>query len=74
MAILRKGTFTLTFLDENNREETYATLPEAHAAAQRHVGNRSYARPFAHEPTFLYGPGDGTTTLMIREDVEFTDG
>ncbi len=68
--ITRKGTFTVRYMDED-REEHFATEREAHIAAQDHVGNRSAARCFPNENTYLYGPGDGTTSVMVREDVDF---
>jgi len=71
MTIIRKGTFTVHFMDSNT-EKQFPTLESAMAAAEAYVGNRSYAKPFRDEPTMLYGPGDGTTSVMIREDVDFT--
>lgn len=69
--IIRKGTFTCYFTDEGNRHETFQSLEQALGCAARYVGNSRYSKPFATEHTYLFGPGDGTTCVMVREDVEF---
>ncbi len=72
------GTFTVRYMDED-REEHFsgesALMNEhrAHTAAQNYVGNRRWSRPFPVEKTYFYGPGDGTVSVMIREDCEFLD-
>ncbi len=71
MAIIHKGTFTVRFMDSDT-EQHFATESEAHIAAQDYVGNNSGLRISPNEKTYLYGPGDGTTSVMVREDVEFT--
>ncbi len=68
--IIHKGTFTVHFMDSDT-SKTFATEAEAHKVAQDYVGNRSYARISPNEKTYLYGPGDGTTSVMVREDIEF---
>ena len=68
--IIHKGTYTVRFMD-NNTSRTFASLQEAQEVAEEYCGNGSYNKPFPAENTFLYGPGDGTTTVMIREDIEF---
>lgn len=70
MAIIHKGTFTVHFMNSDTRK-TFQTEAEAHAAAQEYVGNRSGLRLFPGEKTTVYGPGDGTTSVMVREDTEF---
>lgn len=72
VAIKRLSTFTCHFMDTGTRT-TYATLDEAKDAAAEVCGNRSFARPFPKEQTYLCGAGDGTTSVIIRQDIEFTD-
>ncbi len=47
-------------------EKEFDSLEEAQQAAEAYCGNSRYAKPFKREETFLYGPGDGTTSVMIR--------
>lgn len=68
--IVYKPTFFVVFIDEDNRTVTGLTLAEARRLAEAHVGNRSCARPIPNEETYLYGPGDGTTSVMIRREFE----
>lgn len=70
MIIIRKGTFTVRTLDTDH-EHKCTSLNEAQLVAATIVGNQSYARPFASEHTYLYGPGDGTVTVTIMEDIDF---
>jgi hypothetical protein len=70
MTIKRLGTFTCHFVNSNT-EKQFPSLQEALDAATQYVGNRSYTKPFPRESTYLFGPGDGTTSVMVREDVEF---
>lgn len=35
-------------------------------AAAEYAGNSRYASPFPN--TYLYGPGDGTTSVIVRRD------
>ncbi len=72
MAIRHKGTFTVRFLNSDT-SKTFSTAAEAHIAAQDYVGNNAGLRISPNEQTYLYGPGDGTTSVMIREDIEFID-
>lgn len=60
------GRFILYFTD--GREQIVDNEREAHRVAQEHVGNRSYTKPFPNEPTYLYGPGDGTTIVTMRRE------
>ncbi len=67
--IIRKGTYFVRFMDS---DETRAglTLAEAQRAAEEFCGNSSYSR-IPGENSFLYGPGDGTVSVMVREEIEF---
>jgi hypothetical protein len=71
--IKRLETYTCYFVNENDREEHFPDAASAHARAQAVVGNRSYAKPFKTDNVFLYGPGDGSTSVMVRQDFEFVD-
>lgn len=44
------------------------SLEQAMRLAAAYVGNNAYAKPFPNENTYLYGPGDGSTMVMIRKD------
>jgi len=68
--IIRKGTFTCRFMNSDT-SKTFPSLEEAMKAAEQYCGNSSCSKPFPQENTFFYGPGDGTTSVMIREDIEF---
>jgi hypothetical protein len=70
MAVKRLETYTCYFLNSNT-EKQYPTREAALAAAERYVGNRRYAKPIPADDTYLFGPGDGTTSVMVRQDVEF---
>jgi hypothetical protein len=76
--VIRKGTFTVRYMDRDHEEHfTTGTALEnekaAHIAAQRYVGNSAGARLFAGEKTTVYGPGDGTTSVMVQEDIDFSE-
>lgn len=66
------ATFTCYYTNSDTKKQ-FPSLVEAQQAASDYCGNRSYAKPFTHEETYLYGPGDGSTSVMIRQDVEFVD-
>lgn len=51
-------------------QETYETLKEAIDAALNYGCTSIPAKPFPNEPTYLYGPGDGTTSVLIRRHRE----
>lgn len=72
MTIVRLSTYTCQFLDED-REQQFPSRDAALAAAAQHVGNWSYAKPIPADNVYLFGPGDGTTTVMVRQDFEFAD-
>lgn len=71
MTVRRLDTYTLIY-SGSDKTESYPSLESAMAAAERHVGNRSYAKPFPGENTYLYGFGDGETVIMVRQDVTFS--
>jgi hypothetical protein len=71
--IIHKNTFTCYFTNSNT-QKTFPSLWEAQQAAEAYCGNASWRKPFPREETYLYGPGDGTTSVMIRQDFEFADG
>jgi hypothetical protein len=71
MTIARKGTYTVHYQDTGYKRQ-FSKLRDALNAAENHVGNSSFAKPFPEEDTYFYGPGDGTTSVIVREDVEFT--
>lgn len=56
---------------DTNTETTVNTRDEAHAMARHHVENSAGAKPFPSEDTWLYGPGDGTTSIMVREEIDW---
>jgi len=55
----------------SNKQTQFSSLREAQRYVEGIVGNRAYRKPFPHEQTYLYGPEDGTTSHMIRQDTEF---
>lgn len=50
-----------------NAHKTFNTRDEAVREAERTVGNRSAANLGGAEEMTLYGPGDGTTSVMVRK-------
>lgn len=68
--IIHKDSFTC-YLIASGREKHFPSLKEAQAFAKKFCGNDVSNKPFSEEETYLYGPGDGTTSIMIRQDVEF---
>jgi hypothetical protein len=72
MAIIHKPTFTCHFVNSDT-EKQFPDKASALAAAEAYCGNRSCVKPFPREETYLFGPGDGTTSVMVRQDIEFSD-
>lgn len=69
MTIKYLSTYTVhNMVDDSNK--TFASSGEAHSYCQRLCGNSRYVKPFPEENTYLYGPGNGDTTLMIRQDID----
>lgn len=52
---------------ESSRDQVFDSLAEAQKAAVDYCGCSSYNKPFPHEDTYLYGPGDGTTSVIVRK-------
>ena len=67
MKILKTATCYFT---NSETEKQFSSFEEAVAAAERYVGNNNYVKPFPTENTRLYGPNDGTTSVMVRQDVD----
>jgi len=70
MTIVRKNTFTVQFLNSDT-EKQFSTKEAAMAAAIAYGGNAQYAKPFPNDDTYMYGPGNGETSVIVRRDVEF---
>lgn len=70
MKRIRKETYTLIHTDTNAKKQ-FPNKEEAMTAAENSVGNRSFAKPFPNDETYLFGPGDGTTSIMVKQDSEF---
>ena len=62
-----KETFFIRFLNSDT-EITGLTLSEARAKAEAYVGNSRATKMFPNEESYLYGPGDGTSSVMIRQE------
>lgn len=69
MTIKYLETATVHFYNSGTKK-TFPTLAEARAAAEAYVGNRSCAKPFPDEDTFLYGPGNGDTSVQVSRDMD----
>jgi hypothetical protein len=70
--IRHKTTYTCHFVDTQT-DTPCANRDEALRMAAAHVGNWSYTKPFPREETYLFGPGDGTTSVLVRQDFDFAD-
>jgi hypothetical protein len=51
---------------ESHTLGVFESVSAARRLAESAVGNRSYAAPGGRGKMFLYGPGDGSTTVMVR--------
>lgn len=71
MAIIRSGKFEVQNFNDNTVTQ-YDTFKEAYDAAAKIAGNRSSTKPFPNEETYLFGPGNGETSAMVREYLTFT--
>lgn len=70
--IVRSGKFIVSFVGSDEVIK-FDSLGSARTYAEEYVGNKSAARPFKDESTYLYGPGDGTTSLVVREDCDIQE-
>lgn len=67
----RLDSYTCYFVNENDRAEQFPNKDEAMKRAAAHVGNWSFTKPTMQDEVYLFGPGDGTTSVLVRQDVEF---
>lgn len=65
-------TYTVQFLKSGTSKQ-YPSKVAAHEAAAEYCGNDRYVKPFRDEDTWLYGPGDGSTSCMVQQDFDFVD-
>lgn len=68
-------SYTCYFLNSDT-EKVFPSKDEAMQAARNYCGNNKYTTLWANsgeEESYLFGPGDGTTSVMIRRDFEFVD-
>ena len=69
MALVYLDTATVHFYLSDTKK-TFPSLAAARAAAEEYVGNRACAKPFPDEDTYLYGPGNGDTTVQVSRDLD----
>ena len=67
MTVVKLGTWTVQFLNSDT-EKQFPDKESAMSAAAAYVGNTRYAKPFPREDTYLYGPGNGETSCVVRQD------
>jgi hypothetical protein len=67
-------SWTCYFLNSDT-EKQFASKEEAVSAAEAYAGNNRHTILWhgSIEESFLFGPGDGTTSVMVRHDCEFVD-
>lgn len=65
-------TYTIQFL-KSGTEKQFPNKVAAHEAAAEYCGCNRYTKPFRDEETWLYGPGDGSTTCIVQQDFDFED-
>jgi hypothetical protein len=65
-----ENTYSCIFYDGKEKQQ-FSCLEHAMNFAALYVGNNSYNKPFSEEHTYLFGPGNGDTTVMVRRDVTF---
>jgi hypothetical protein len=71
MSLKYLDTYTCYFTNSDT-EKQFPNKQEAFKAAQEYCGNNLYTKPFLYEETYLFGPGDGTSSVMVRQDVIYT--
>ena len=70
MVIKHLDTATCYFMNSET-EKKFPSFEEACRAAEDYCGNSVYTRLHISEKTRLYGPGDGTTSVMVKQDFTF---
>jgi len=71
---LSGNQYSLTRVASINRPRDEKQFPNKEAAlkaAEKYVGNNRYNKMFPNENSYIFGPGDGTTSCMVRQDIEF---
>ena len=69
VTITKTGRFFVFFMD-SGQTLYFDSEAEAHKVAQAYVGNSAASQPFPNENTYMYGPGDGTASVMVREELK----
>jgi mevalonate pyrophosphate decarboxylase len=72
MPIVHKKTYTAFFLDSDTKKENIESLEKAMEIAEEYCGNNAYFK-IPSENTYFYGPGDGTTSAMIKQDINWEE-
>ena len=70
MPFIKKDTYYLEYISEG-KTLTGLTKAKAFEIAEKFVGNSSYNRIFPNEERFLFGPGDGTTSIHIAQEKDW---
>ena len=65
-------TFTCHFTNDGTNK-TFPNKEAAMQAAADYCGNNSWRKIWKDEETYIFGPGDGSTSVMVRQDIDFTD-
>jgi hypothetical protein len=65
------ATATCYFVNSDT-EKQFPSFEDACKAAEEYCGNTVFAQPIAREKTRMYGPGDGTTSVMVRQDIDWS--
>jgi len=72
MARHSTGKFTITRVADN-QVTICDSLEIALETAAHLVGNSNMVKPFANEPTYFFGPNDGTTSIIVRRELDWDD-
>lgn len=54
----------------SDTEKQFPSVAAARKAAEAYVGNRVCTKMFMDEECYLYGPGTGETTVMVRQNID----
>ena len=70
MPFIKKDTYSLEYVADG---ETLKGLNKnrAFAIATSTVGNSSFNKIFPNEEKYLFGPGDGTTSVIVRQEKDW---
>lgn len=71
MTVKYLNTYTVYFMISDTEKE-FPDKMSALKAAEDYAGCNRYTKPFPNEDTWIFGPGDGSVSIMVRRDVDYS--